>query len=63
MRNPNRLHKFYAELKRIHIQYFPDLRFGQFMMNFLNNTDPFYWEEDEFIERLRKFAGEINDRA
>jgi len=58
MRDPNRLYKFYAELQRIHIQYFPDLRFGQFMVNFLKRTDPFYWEEDEFIERLRKYVGE-----
>ena len=26
-------------------------------------ADPFYWEEDECLEKLRKFAGETNDRT
>ena len=61
MRDPNRLYELYAELQRIHIRYFPDWRFGQFMMNFLNNTDPFYWEEDECLKKLREFVGESNE--
>lgn len=65
MRDPNRLYEFYAELQRIHIEHFPDWRFGQFMINFLGaaDRDPFFWEEDEYLERLRKFAGETNDRT
>lgn len=68
MRDANRLYDFYAELQRIHIQYFPDWRFGQFMTVFFGITDfgiadPFYWEEDECLEKLRKFAGETNDRT
>lgn len=63
MRNPNRLYEFYAELQRIHIEHFPDWRFGQFMINFLNaaERDPFFLEEDECLYRLRKFAGEFNE--
>ena len=68
MRDPNRLYKFYAELQRIHIQYFPDWRFGQFMTNFFGivdfgiaDSDPFFWEEDECLEKLRAFVGESNE--
>lgn len=63
MRDPNRLYEFYAELQRIHIEHFPDWRFGQFMTIFFGINDPFYWEEDECLEILRKFAGETNDRT
>jgi len=64
MRDPNRLYEFYAELQRIHIQYFSDWRFGQFMINFFGaaDSDPFFWKEDEYIERLRKFVGENNEK-
>lgn len=64
MRDPNRLYEFYAELQRIHIQYFPDWRFGQFMINFFGaaDCDPFFWEEDELIKRLKKFVGEDNEK-
>lgn len=63
MRDPNRLYEFYTELQRIHIEHFPDWRFGQFMINFFGaaDRDPFFWEEDECLDRLRKFAGETND--
>lgn len=61
MRNPDRLHTFYDEIKRIHIQYFSDYRFGQFVLNFLSNieTDPYYWEEEKFLEEIKKYAGEL----
>ena len=48
IRNPDRLDSFYAELKEIHKYSFPDMRFGQFMMNalgWINSTkkrDPFF---------------------
>lgn len=61
MRNPDRLHMFYDEIKRIHIQYFSDYRFGQFVLNFLSNieTDPYYWEEEKFLEEIKKYVGEL----
>ena len=55
MRDKNRLDSFYEELKEIHKQSFPDMRFGQFMMNalgWINSTkqrDPFFPEEDEML--------------
>ena len=62
MRNPDRLDSFYDELKKIHKKSFPDMRFGQLMMNFLgfvNSTkkrDPFFPEEDEIIELFKEYA-------
>lgn len=62
MRNPNRLDKFYDEMKKIHKKSFPDWRFGQLMSNFFGwlysekKRDCFFPEEDEMIECLREYA-------
>lgn len=60
MRNPKRLDNFYNELKEIHKRSFPDLRFGQFMMNVLGwiakKRDPFFPEEDEMLELIKEYA-------
>lgn len=62
MRDPNRLDKFYDEMKEIHKMSFPDWRFGQLMSNFLGwlysekKRDCFFPEEDEMIEHLREYA-------
>ena len=57
MRNPNRLDSFYDELKKIHKEYIPDWRFGQFIVNFLiwYNRDPFYLEEDKMIDLFKEY--------
>ena len=60
MRNPDRLDSFYFELKNIHKTYFPDWRFGQFMINFISwYGDPFYLEEDTFLERIKEYIDEV----
>lgn len=60
MRDPNRLDKFYDELKEIHKKEFPDWRFGQFIMNFLSwNGDPFYLEENKFLERVKEYVKSV----
>lgn len=64
MRDPNRLYKFYNELMRIHMEKFPDWRFGQFIGNFeawllMNSRDidgMFYIEEEEFLKLLNEYA-------
>lgn len=62
MRDVNRLDSFYAELKEIHKHSFPDMRFGQFMMNalgWINSTkkrDPFFPEEDEMLDLIKEYA-------
>lgn len=64
MRDPNRLDDFYKEVTQIHKKYFPDWRVGQFWMNFFGyvherGRDPFFPEEDEMLEWLRKFVGKV----
>lgn len=57
-RNPNRLYNFYDELRRIHMTYTSDWRFGQFMYNIFGNEDIFYLEEEEILKRIKKYFGE-----
>lgn len=62
MRDPNRLDLFYQTLKEIHKQSFPDLRFGQFMFNFMGwlqsekKNDGFYYEENRMIKCIKEYA-------
>lgn len=62
MRDPNRLDKFYNEMKEIHKKSFPDWRFGQLMSNFLGwlysikGKDPFFPEEGDMIEYFKEYA-------
>lgn len=58
MRNPNRLYAFYDELRRMHMTYAPDLRFGQLMFVIFGTEDIFYLEEDEVLRRFKKYFGE-----
>lgn len=64
MRDPDRLDPFYEELKRIHKESFPDLRFGQFMIVFISwlqskkKVDPFFPEEDKMLDYFREFAAD-----
>lgn len=62
MRDPNRLDAFYDELKELHKRNFPDWRFGQFCVNFLQwlynerQIDAFFPEDDTMIDYLRVYA-------
>lgn len=61
MRDVKRLDKFYDEFKEVHAKSFPDWRFGQLMFNFLSECDdPFYWEEDKFIEEIKNYANKFS---
>lgn len=59
MRDPNRIEVFLEKLgeewKKV-----PDWRFGQLLSNFLRwyNRDPFFPEDDTFIELLQQFMKE-----
>lgn len=67
IRNPNRIDSFTEELNRIWKTYYPDWRFGQFMMNimgYIANTkkiDPFFIEEKQMITYLKEYCGEDNN--
>ena len=57
MRDPNRIDKFCNELAEIWKTNCPDWRFGQFMINVLSSCDgdPWFYEEDEMIEKFREY--------
>ena len=62
MRDPNRLDKFYDEIRLFHKLCLPDLRFLQLFNNFYHwiftekKKDPFFIEEDETLELFREYA-------
>ena len=66
MRDPNRLDKFYDEMKEIHKKSFPDWRFGQLMSNFLGwlmtdkGKDCFFPEEEDMIEYFKEYANSVS---
>lgn len=60
MRDPNRIDNFLKELGKVWKEKVPDWRFGQIMFNFFSSIDedPFFWEEDKFLEKLKNFFKE-----
>lgn len=69
MRNLNRLYDFYRELQEIHLTYFPDWRFSQFVCNFqtwLANDkkiyDMFYIEEIPMMNLFREFTEKYSNK-
>ena len=64
MRDPDRLDRFYDEVKKIHKVSFPDWRFGQLISNFFNwlsyekGRDFFFPEEESMISYLKEYADE-----
>lgn len=57
MRDINRIDPFLKEVGEIWKERFPNWRFGQLMYNFICEIgDPFYWEEEEFLEKLEKYC-------
>lgn len=60
MRDPQRIDGFMDELGNLWKNKVPDWRFGQLMYNFLcAKGDPFYWEEDEFLKKFKKYLEEL----
>lgn len=57
MRKIERIEPFMKELTKIWKEKCPDWRFGQLMSNVLNSfdIDPFFIEEDEMLERFKKY--------
>ena len=68
MRDPNRLDNFYEKFKELHKTYYPDWRFGQLIINFINwhyykyKTDPFYIEENKCLDRFEEMIKEMKVR-
>jgi len=56
MRNPDRIETFLSEIGKLWKENCPDWRFGQLMFNFFSALgDPFYYEEDEFLEAFKAY--------
>lgn len=56
MRPIERIEPFLKEVGDIWKERFPDWRFGQLIYNFICETgDPFYWEEEEFLAKLKDY--------
>lgn len=68
MRDPNRLDKFYDELKEIHKKISSDWRFGQLICNVLGDwqaktkRDIFFPEDDEMIKIFEDYANEYGKK-
>ncbi len=62
IRKAERLDNFYEELKEIHKKSFPDMRFGQFILNVLGwisstkKRDPFFPEDNEMLDLIKEYA-------
>ena len=66
MRDVNRLYGFYNELMKIHMENFPDWRFGQLIDNleqWIRNVKSydnlFYIEEDTMLSYINEFVEAI----
>lgn len=64
MRKIDRIEPFMLELAKIWKEKCPDWRFGQLMSNVLNSfeIDPFFIEEDNMLERFKKYF-DIDDKC
>ena len=63
MRDPNRIPNFMYELGDIWQKELPDWRFGQLMYNFMADYgDPFYLEEDKFLEKFKEYVDKVKGR-
>lgn len=61
-RPAGRLDSFYGRLEKLHVEYFEDKRFGEFVCGFIEwlyidrKTDPFFTEEKSMAAHLENYA-------
>ncbi len=67
MRDPERLTKFYREMRNLHRDNLPDLRIGQLILNFIGwyeskyHSDFFYLEDAQFVEKFKEYIHVCNN--
>ena len=67
--NKDNLYGFYVKLFLVHNNYFPQIRFGQFLSNFADwmekndGRDIFYLTEDEFLQYVTDYAIEVHNEG
>lgn len=69
MRDPNRLYGFYNGLMKVHMENFPDWRFGQLFYSLeswlqinKNIEDVFYIEEDAMLKYINEFVESVKGK-
>ena len=62
MRDINRISMLCNAIACQWINYFPDWRFGQLIVNFLSwlGKDPFYMEDEDFYEKFTQFVEAVH---
>lgn len=68
MRDPKGIRKFLNQFADIWEVYFPDLRFGQLIcvvFAWINSAgkDPFYIEDDAFLEFVKKSVNQLKRKG
>lgn len=65
MRDINRIPVFTTEFNLLWMKHFPDWRFCQLMMNFISwlQRDPFYLEDDTFLEYFKEFCEAVGCKS
>lgn len=64
MRDANRLYYIYGCINRKHVENCPDIRVGQFFVNFAywckqnKKIDLFYLEDDKILEYIGEYVGQ-----
>lgn len=62
MRDVERIDGFLIQLGEIWKKKVPDWRFGQLISNLIDDSgDPFYWEEEYFLDKVKEFFAEDED--
>ena len=63
IRDPNRIDEFCSELAAFWKNKYPDMRFGQFVLNLYtyisnNAQDMFFVEDTQMLQYIKEFCGE-----
>lgn len=58
---------FYEKLEQFHEKEFPQIRFGQMIVNLFSSLteedgDPFYWTDEKFLQKLEDYAAFYHKR-
>ena len=66
IRDSNRIDEFCQELATLWKNHYPDMRFGQFVLNLYtyisnNARDMFFVEDQQMMQYIKEFCGEEKD--
>ena len=58
MRDPNRIPQILQEIQEVWEKH-PDLRLGQLIGNVFRSDSLYYIEDDQFLDRIKTFYGDL----